>query len=323
MLNFLLLLAITAVAAAASLGEKRPGWRTAAYASMVVVGLGVLALALLYLLLAVVERMAPQSMPPDLIQSLHDVRPLRVAVGLAAGGVLSWLVLLAPVRRAVARVVPIRPESVANAVALAFLVLLWAQSIALSGLGPEGFLTLTGPVSAGQVVLAELPLALLGLAGVGLLTRRSPAEAMERLGLKGLTWRQVGWSVAGVAGLVGFEVVFNWAAVRIAPQSFAELDEATRMLYGGMRNPAAAAVVALASGVAEEVLFRGAMQPRFGLVLTALTFGVVHLQYGVTWALISVGLIGLVLGVYRQRINTTACILVHGLYNLVLFLLPS
>ncbi len=323
MLNFLLLLAITAIAAAASLGEKRPGWRAAAYASMVVVGLGVLALALLYLLLAVVERMAPQSMPPDLIESLHDVHPLRVAVGLAAGGVLSWLVLLPPVRRAVARVVPIRPESVVNAVALAFLVLLWAQSIALSGLGPQGFLTLTGPVSAAQVVLAELPLALLGIAGVGLFTRRCPAEAWERLGLKGLTWRQVGWSVAGVVGLVGFEVVFNWAAVRIAPQAFAELDEATRMLYGGMRNPAAAAVVAVASGVAEEVLFRGAMQPRFGLVLTALTFGVVHLQYGVTWALISVGLIGLVLGVYRQRINTTACIVVHGLYNLVLFLLPS
>lgn len=323
MLNLLLLLAVIALAAIASLGEKRPGWRAAAYVGMGLVGLGVLGLALIYLFLAATQSLAPETLPPDLAKDLADLHPLGVGVGLLVGGVLSWLALLAPVRRAVARVVPIRPDSVANAVALALLVLLWSQSVALSGLGPQGFLDLAGPVSVGQVVLAEVPLAVLGMAGVGLFTRRSLAETWQRLGLGGLNWRQVGLSVAGALGLVACEVAFNWVASRIAPQAFDELNRATNALYGGVNTVTAAVVVALASGVAEEILFRGALQPRFGLVPTALSFGVVHLQYGVTWALVSVGLIGLVLGLYRQRMNTTACILVHGLYNLAIFLLPS
>lgn len=322
MLNLALLLAIVIVVAMASLGEKRTGWRAAAYVAMILVGMGVLALALIFLLLAAAQRLAPQALPPDLLQNLHALDPLRVGVGLLAGALLSWLALVPAARRAVARVVPIRPDSVVNAVALALVVLLWAQSVALSGLGPQGFLDLAGPVSVGQVVLAEVPLALLGIAGVGLLTRRSPAEAWERLGLKGLTWRQVGLCVAGVAGLIAFEVGVNWVAGRVAPQALDELSQVTGTLYGGVNTFAAAAAVAVASGTAEEILFRGALQPRFGLVLTALSFGVAHMQYGVTWALVSVGLIGLALGIYRQRANTTACILVHGLYNLVLFMLP-
>ena len=323
MLNLTLLLAVIVMAAVASLGEKRPGWRAAAYAGAVLVSLAVLGLGLAYLSLAAAQRSAPQTIPPDLAETLRDLHPLRVGLGLAAGGLLSWVALLPPVRQRVARVVPIRPDSVVNAVALAFLVLLWALSVALSGLGPQGFLDLAGPLTAGQVVMAEVPLALLGIVAVGLFTRRSPAQTWERLGLTGLTWRQVALSVAGAVGLVAFEVAFNWLAGRVAPQAFEELNRATNALYGNVNGLAAAATIAVASGVAEEVLFRGALQPRFGLVLTALSFAVLHLQYGVTWALLSVGLIGLVLGLYRERMNTSACILVHALYNLAVFLLPS
>jgi membrane protease YdiL (CAAX protease family) len=125
-----------------------------------------------------------------------------------------------------------------------------------------------------------------------------------------------------VAGLIAFQVLMGAAASRAAPQAYDELSRASLELYSGIDTPLAALVVALASGTAEEILFRGALQPRFGLPLTALTFGVIHLQYGVSWALLSIGVIGLVLGLYRQRINTTSCILVHAVYNLVLFLAP-
>jgi membrane protease YdiL (CAAX protease family) len=77
--------------------------------------------------------------------------------------------------------------------------------------------------------------------------------------------------------------------------------------------------VSLGAGTAEEILFRGALQPRFGLILTSLAFGVVHMQYGLAFALLSIGVVGLVLGIYRRRINTTSSILIHSLYNLALF----
>ncbi|HOG45049.1 MAG TPA: type II CAAX endopeptidase family protein [Anaerolineae bacterium] len=320
--NLILLVAIVAVVAMASLGEKRPGWRIAAYVSMALVGLGALLLGVVYLVLAAAQQAAPASLAPDLAANLANMRPLRLGLGLLVGGVASWLALAPPVRRALARIIPVRPDSTVNAVALALLALLWAQSIGLSGMGPEGFLALSGSLGLGQVLLSELPLAALALAGAGLLTRRSAAETWQRLGLGGLSWRDVGLSLAGVAGLLAFEVALNAVGSRVAPQAFNELDRATLELYRGIDTPLAAALVALASGTAEELLFRGALQPRLGLVLTALTFGVLHLQYGVTWALLSIGVIGLVLGLYRQRLNTTACILVHATYNLILFLLP-
>ncbi len=57
-------------------------------------------------------------------------------------------------------------------------------------------------------------------------------------------------------------------------------------------------VLALASGLAEELFFRGAMQPAFGLWLTSLIFGLAHVgprRVFVAWAAWAF-LVGLVLG---------------------------
>lgn len=311
MLTLVLFSIVIGIVVMASLGERRRGWRIAAYLAMVALGMGVMLLGLIYLFLA-----------PLADEALAGLDPRLAGLSFLAGGLFSWLALLPPLRRGLARIIPLRAESPVNAVALGLLGLLWAQSVGMAGLGPEGFLQLAGPVSVGQVLLSEVPLIVLGLAGAGYLVRRSHAEAGRRLGLQGLNWRQVGLSLAGVAGLIAFQVLMGAAASRAAPQAYDELSRASLELYSGIDTPLAALVVALASGTAEEILFRGALQPRFGLPLTALTFGVIHLQYGVSWALLSIGVIGLVLGLYRQRINTTSCILVHAVYNLVLFLAP-
>jgi membrane protease YdiL (CAAX protease family) len=44
----------------------------------------------------------------------------------------------------------------------------------------------------------------------------------------------------------------------------------------GPLSPAACLVLAFASGIAEEAFFRGALQPRVGLVAASLLFGLVH-----------------------------------------------
>jgi membrane protease YdiL (CAAX protease family) len=70
------------------------------------------------------------------------------------------------------------------------------------------------------------------------------------------------------------------------------------------------------AALAEEMLFRGAVQPRLGLWFTSLAFALGHLQYGLSPALVQILVLGLILGLVRQRANTTTCIVIHGLYNL-------
>ena len=320
--SLLLLTMIILLIVAANLGERtsRP-WRVVAYAGAVLLGFGAVALGLLYLLAGAILRTAPLAMPASARALGSEADGTFVGFWLLAGGVVSWLVLLPAVRRALARVLPIRPESPVNALALSLLVLLWAQSLGLSGLGPQVVVSLTGRLTVAQVLASEVPLAIMGIAGVGYLIRRSGPMTWQRLGVGGLTRRQGFVALVVLVGLLVYQFLVSAAARAIAPQAFEELDRASSQLYAGLGAPLAAVVVSLASGTAEELLFRGALQPRFGLALTALTFAVVHAQYGLIFALVSIGVVGLVLGIVQQRINTSATILIHVFYNLTLFLL--
>lgn len=80
------------------------------------------------------------------------------------------------------------------------------------------------------------------------------------------------------------------------------------------------ALLALASGTAEELLFRGAIQPVLGLVLTSLLFGAVHfvpsraLLPWTAWA----GVMGLLLGlVYDATGSIAGCVLAHVAINAI------
>lgn len=53
------------------------------------------------------------------------------------------------------------------------------------------------------------------------------------------------------------------------------LHEALAEVVGGLA-PWSCAVLALASGAGEEILFRGALQPRVGLLMASLLFGAAH-----------------------------------------------
>ncbi len=316
-----ILAAVLGVIVMANLGERSRPWRIAALAATGLLGLGAAVLGGFYLILS---RPAIAATLPLTFQVQFPAPALvRIGASLVAGGVVSWIVLLPAVRRLLARAIPIRPESTVNAVGLALLALLLGQSIGLGGLGPLGYLSLTGQLTTLEVVFSEVPLLLIGLLGVGLFTRRTPAETWDRLGLRGLSARQLGLSLAGVVALLALQFIIAAVAAALAPQTVEELNRASEQLYGRFLSPAAAIVVSLASGTAEEILFRGAVQPRLGLIPTAFVFGIIHSQYGIAYALISVGAVGLVLGLYRLRINTTAAIVVHVLYNLTLFLLAG
>ena len=80
-------------------------------------------------------------------------------------------------------------------------------------------------------------------------------------------------------------------------------------------------ILALGAGFGEEILFRGALQPAFGLIISSLLFAVTHIQYGLTPITLIVFVIGIILGLVRRYSNTSVAIFIHVGYNFVLGLL--
>jgi CAAX protease family protein len=80
------------------------------------------------------------------------------------------------------------------------------------------------------------------------------------------------------------------------------------------------AVIALASSIAEEAFFRGAMQPTLGLVLTSLIFGCLHIgpsRTFISWTVMAT-LMGFVLGLaYIWTATLLVPILCHLLINAI------
>jgi membrane protease YdiL (CAAX protease family) len=102
-----------------------------------------------------------------------------------------------------------------------------------------------------------------------------------------------------------------------------ELDESLLPLFRDC-SPLELALIALAAGVGEEALFRGAIQaglgqlatPMVGLVVASVLFGLVHFITR-TYAILA-GLIGLYLGIlFLVFDNLLVAIVVHATYDFV------
>jgi membrane protease YdiL (CAAX protease family) len=159
------------------------------------------------------------------------------------------------------------------------------------------------------------------LLGVGLWVRRSWPEVLERLGVADLEPGSVmaGISVAGA--LLGFITLAGGLWLRFSPQTFEELGSATEVLFGGFTSIPAALVVAASTALGEELLFRGALQPRLGLLPTTLLFALLHVQYTLSPASLIILGVGLGFGLLRRWRDTTASIVAHFVYNFALLAL--
>ncbi len=244
--------------------------------------------------------------------------------------VLAFVALLLPVRRLLARVLPIEPDRLVHTVALqyaAYLMVLSVLTLASVNilLGAEPSEELIESLGAGAT-LASLWVQALGFViiaalGVGLLVRRDGRETAGRLGLTrafSLRW----FLLVVLVGLVtGFGTDQAWKLV--APESQAAVERLTEMMLGPIIQTGlvGALTIGLSAGIGEELLFRGAAQPKLGLVFTSLLFAAIHTQYAISPALIQVFVLGLLLGLTRQRANTTTAIAAHAAYNFTLAML--
>ena len=96
------------------------------------------------------------------------------------------------------------------------------------------------------------------------------------------------------------------------------MEELNDLLLGEIDSVGDWLLLAVAAGIGEEILFRGALQPVLGIWVTSLLFAIVHTQYGLSVATVLIFIVGYVLGIIRRRQNTTVAILLHAAYNFLL-----
>ncbi len=163
--------------------------------------------------------------------------------------------------------------------------------------------------------------AVVGILGVGLFVRRHGWKLAERLGLEKPTPAQLRGSLRWILVLVALQWLTGLLLYYTNPEQAELLDELNSLLLANMDTVWEWFLLAAAAAAGEEILFRGALQPVFGLWATSLLFAVAHIQYGLTPVTILVFGIGLVLGLVRRRTNTSVAIFVHFGYNFILGLL--
>jgi len=249
---------------------------------------------------------------------------------------LAMLALLPPVRRLAARLLPLRADSMVHTAALSLtataLGLNLFQMVALAPMllaatateqGIEQLQRLGGVSYLDVLVFPLLTFVIAALLGVGLYVRRTQAEAFERLGLAPLTVPQLGAAAGLTIALLGMAIFTERAWQALDPEGLKRVGGLSKALMGNFTGLSGALAVGVAAAIGEETFFRGAYQPRMGIVLTSLLFTSFHVQYGITPATLLVFVMSVVLGILRQRTSLTMCILVHFLYNFTSVLVAS
>jgi membrane protease YdiL (CAAX protease family) len=223
-----------------------------------------------------------------------------------------------PVRDRVARVLPIDPDSPVHAYALVLAVILFGTQVAtVAFIDVLAADQAAPPLSLADLAASEAPFLIMALAGVGLYVRRNAAGAAERLGLTRPAWWHIALALAAAGAFLAFIAAADTLSHAWTPEAASQVDNTTQHVFGGLTNPLGIAALALLPGICEEILFRGALQPRIGLLATAVLFASIHTQYGLSLDALSVLVVAIGLGVIRKYTNTTTSCVCHVTYNLL------
>ncbi len=176
-----------------------------------------------------------------------------------------------------------------------------------------------GP-TARDLMLGEVPFLALAVASVGPVVRRNAVQTLERLGLWPL---RIPWWVIGIAAGLVLVPVGSWVVDQLnhlaTASCIASTAQAEQSIVGVGRTGLEQAGIAIAAGVCEELLFRGALQPRVGIVLSSVVWASYHLQYMCNgWpspANLYLVLLGFAFGALRKWGGLWPAILAHAFYD--------
>ena len=165
-----------------------------------------------------------------------------------------------------------------------------------------------------------LGLVMLSFCGIGIFVKRDFKAALDRLGWKTPSGKQV---AAGL-GLIVFSFLYDYlwsiythSTGQDMATKLAVYNSGTFSVVGGAdKSLILALATAIFAGVGEETLIRGALQPVFGIFPAAVMHGILHAQF--THApifMIQVALWSCVMGLVRKYTNTTTTIIGHAGFN--------
>lgn len=224
------------------------------------------------------------------------------------------------VRQSLSRLIPVNPDSVVHTLALVMAGwLMGGTLLQLTQISLEMMAETLGSITIGDFVVQQLAFVAVGVLGVGLSIRRSFPQTMARLGLGPVTLRQLLEGTGWIAFLLLIQAVAGLLWEAINPEQVALVEAVNTQLQDNLDTIWEWVILALAAGIGEEILFRGAIQPVLGKWFTSIMFAIAHIQYGLfTPATLALFIISMALGVVRERHNTTVAIFVHVGYDLVL-----
>jgi membrane protease YdiL (CAAX protease family) len=177
-----------------------------------------------------------------------------------------------------------------------------------------------GRIPPVAILIGQLSYAVVAVAGVGAFIRRNPRETLARLGYAPVSLAHLGIVVLFIVGAFVVSIAADVLFSQLQPDLYRQVGELTQTLFNpkGM-SPVSAVLFALligvGAGLGEETLFRGAVQPVFGIPATSFLFASMHVQYGPSLLLGYIFVLSIGLGLLRRYINTTASFLAHAGYN--------
>lgn len=242
--------------------------------------------------------------------------PLILGLGLAFS-----LPLLKPFRRLLARFTPMDPSSPIDLCGLVMILAVMTFLVIQA--------RLTGPVelgegesgalagNAGWLILTMLTFIAVAYASVGYRIYRSGHDATKRLGLQVPSLRTIGISLAFVIPCFIVSTIGSLLTVAFQPDIVDNVEETMDQITNGLQNPVGALLIGLTAGIGEELLFRGAVQPRFGIAIAALLWTSLHFQYEFSFILVGLFGVGVLLGLQRKYFGTTSAIVTHAVYNMI------
>jgi len=240
--------------------------------------------------------------------------------GLVLTGLVALVLFLKPIRAGLSRLISIDPDNWLHATALVFAILLVGMSIATATTTDVIKFSKGSGSDAAGVVLQDALFVISALIGVGWLVRRNWKDTVNRLGLRKPIVRDVMMSLVYLLIIFAIVIVLNLLAEALNVDSgLTDNEDPTVQILGGV-TILTAIVFALGAGIGEEILFRGAMQPRFGIILVSLIFMSLHVQYANPVQLGTLFGISVVFGYERKTVSTTSAIITHTLYDMILLL---
>ncbi len=266
-----------------------------------------------------VEMLAASGLTPEALP--------RMALGMWLPSLFGLFMLTRPARRLAARISNIDPAHPVHAVALSLTGLVLVNLLFTLGIGIDNLadmLEATSEAGAGATSVSALwaqniAFLVMSVIGVGWLAHRTFRGALNRLGIVRPSLPQVLLGVGAGILMVPLVLLLEMVASRLNLGTSAEVEKLTEILVGPLTTSVwGVLTLGLAAALGEESIFRGALQPRFGLVLTTLLFALLHSQYGLSFSTVAVFGVGLVLGLLRMRTNTTTAMLTHAVYNISL-----